>query len=93
MMLGCASCSTACTRSARARRRGSRCSRAWRARLLASSTVVLLFTLYFVIRFGWVGRKIAAGRIGPMPRPPLPMPVLGIAPIGGFVTALARPAR
>lgn len=46
----------------------------------------LAFTLYFAIRFGWVGRKIAAGRIGPIPAPGLPMPILGVAPIGGFVT-------
>jgi fumarate reductase subunit C len=53
---------------------------------LALTTVVLLFTLYFAIRFAWVGRKIGAGRIGPIPRPPLPMLFLGVAPIGGFVT-------
>lgn len=53
---------------------------------LALTTVVLLFTLYFAIRFAWVGRKIGAGRIGPLPKPPLPMPLLGVAPIGGFVT-------
>jgi len=50
---------------------------------LALSTVVLGFTLYFVIRFAWVGRKIAAGRIGPIPKPPLPMPVLGVSPLLG----------
>ena len=48
---------------------------------LALSSAVLGFTLYFVIRFAWVGRKIAAGRIGPIPRPPMPMPVLGVAPL------------
>jgi hypothetical protein len=53
---------------------------------LVLSLVVLGFTLYFVLRFAWVGRKIAAGRIGPIPRPPLPMPLLGVAPIGGFLT-------
>ena len=53
---------------------------------LALSLVVLAFTLYFVFRFGWVGRKIGAGRVGPLPRPPLPLPVLGVAPLGGFVT-------
>jgi hypothetical protein len=53
---------------------------------LALSTLVLAMTLYFVIRWGWVGRKIGAGRVGPIPRPPLPMPLLGVAPIGGFVT-------
>jgi Fumarate reductase subunit C len=50
---------------------------------LVLSTVVLLFTLYFVIRFAWVGRKIAAGRIGPIPRPPMPLPLLGVAPLLG----------
>jgi hypothetical protein len=50
---------------------------------LGLSTAVLLFTMYFVIRFAWVGRKIAAGRIGPIPRPPLPMPILGVAPVAG----------
>jgi fumarate reductase subunit C len=50
---------------------------------LALSTVVLGFTLYFVIRFAWVGRKIAAGRIGPVPRPPVPMPLIGVAPLAG----------
>ncbi len=29
------------------------------------SLVLLGFTLYFAIRWGWVGRKIAAGRVGP----------------------------
>jgi TRAP-type C4-dicarboxylate transport system permease small subunit len=53
---------------------------------MALSVVCLLFTLYFAIRFFWVGRKIAAGRIGPIPGPPLPMPILGVAPIGGAVT-------
>jgi len=53
---------------------------------LALSLLVLGFTLYFVVRFGWVGRKIGAGRIGPLPRPPLPLPVLGLAPLGGFAT-------
>ncbi len=67
---------------------------AWQAWLAAQSAsgltwlhlVCLLFTLYFAIRFGWVGRKIGAGRIGPVPSPPLPMPLLGVAPIGGFFT-------
>ncbi len=48
--------------------------------------VVLVDTLYFAFRFGWVGRKIAAGRIGPIPGPPLPLAILGLAPLGGFVT-------
>lgn len=53
---------------------------------LLASAVVLVFTLFFAVRFGWVGRKIAAGRIGPVPPPPLPLPLLGILPVGGFVT-------
>ena len=67
---------------------------AWKAWLSAQATpgmrtlhlICLAFTLYFVVRFAWVGRKIAAGRIGPVPSPPLPMPLLGVAPIGGFLT-------
>jgi hypothetical protein len=67
---------------------------AWKAWLAAQATpgmrtlhlICLGFTLYFAIRFGWVGRKIGAGRIGPIPRPPAPLPLLGVAPIGGFVT-------
>ncbi len=49
---------------------------------------MLLFTLYFALRFGWVGRKIPAGaKIGPIPlAPPVPMALLGLVPIGGFVT-------
>jgi divalent metal cation (Fe/Co/Zn/Cd) transporter len=65
--------------------------RDWQAALarpgwLTLSVVILLMTLYFAFRFAWVGRKIGAGRIGPVPRPPLPMIILGVAPIGGFVT-------
>jgi fumarate reductase subunit C len=65
--------------------------KAWLAEMaqpgaLTLSFVVLAFTLYFVFRFGWVGRKIGAGRVGPVPRPPLPLPVLGLAPLGGFMT-------
>ena len=67
---------------------------AWKAWLAAQATpgmrtlhlICLGFTLYFAVRFGWVGRKIGAGRIGPIPRPPAPLPALGVAPIGGFVT-------
>ena len=57
--------------------------------MLFVSCLVLVFTLYFALRFGWVGRKIpAGGKIGPMPLAPpgIPMPLLGVAPIGGFVT-------
>lgn len=51
----------------------------------ALNGLCLVFALYFAFRFGWVGRKIAAGRIGPIPKPPLPLPLLGLAPLGGFV--------
>ena len=64
---------------------------AWLASLATGSMralniVCLLFSIYFAFRFGWVGRKIAAGRIGPLPKPPLPLPIIGLAPLGGFVT-------
>jgi hypothetical protein len=67
---------------------------AWKAWLARQGTPLfravhlfcLGFTLYFAIRFAWVGRKIAVGRIGPVPKPPLPLPILGVAPIGGFLT-------
>ncbi|MCP5067679.1 MAG: hypothetical protein GY946_14040 [bacterium] len=49
------------------------------------SLIMLAASVYFAIRFGWVGRKIAAGRIGPIPGPPLPLPLLGVAPLGGMV--------
>ncbi len=57
--------------------------------MLFVNSIVLIFTLYFALRFGWVGRKIAAGgKVGPIPLAPwgIPMPLLGLAPIGGFVT-------
>jgi hypothetical protein len=71
--------------------RGEAAWSAWLASLAggpvrALNILCLLFTIYFAFRFGWVGRKIAAGRIGPVPKPPLPLAVLGIAPLGGFVT-------
>lgn len=71
--------------------RGEEAWKAFLARMaqphnLVLSFVVLGFTLYFALRFAWVGRKIGAGRIGPVPRPPAPLPILGVAPIGGFVT-------
>jgi hypothetical protein len=71
--------------------RGEAAWSAWLASLAggpvrALNVLCLLFTIYFAFRFGWVGRKIAAGRIGPIPKPPLPLAILGIAPLGGFVT-------
>ena len=64
---------------------------AWLAALakppfLVLSLAILGFTIYFAVRFFWVGRKIAKGRIGPIPGPPLPMFALGVLPIGGIVT-------
>lgn len=67
---------------------------AWQAWLARQGTpafrvvhlLCLAFTLYFAIRFAWIGRKLGAGRIGPIPGAPLPLPILGVAPIGGFVT-------
>ena len=53
--------------------------------MLGLNLIVIGFTVFFAIRWGWVGRKIAAGRVGPIPGPPLPLPVLGAAPVGGFV--------
>jgi len=68
---------------------------AWNAYLAAlasplaitTTLIVLGFTLYFAIRWSWVGRKIPAGaKIRGMPiAPPAPMPVHGILPLGGFV--------
>ena len=71
--------------------RGEAAWNAWLASLASGSMralniVCLLFSIYFSFRFGWVGRKIAAGRIGPIPKAPLPLPILGLAPLGGFVT-------
>ncbi len=56
--------------------------------MLLVSAVVLVFTLYFALRFGWVGRKIpAGGKLGPIPLAPgIPMPLVGVATIGGFAT-------
>ncbi len=56
--------------------------------MLLVNSVVLVFTIYFALRFGWVGRKIpAGGKLGPIPMAPgIPMPLLGVLPIGGSVT-------
>jgi fumarate reductase subunit C len=49
--------------------------------LLVFNLVALGFALYFAGRWSWIGRKIAVGRVGPVPRNPLPMPLLGILPL------------
>jgi fumarate reductase subunit C len=69
---------------------------AWRAYLTwlgtppirALSWLSLLFTLYFTARWAWLTRKIAAGRVGPIPRPPFPLFVLFIGTLGAFVVGL-----
>ena len=57
--------------------------------MLFVSGVVLIFTVYFALRFGWIGRKIpAGGKIGRIRLAPaaIPMPLLGLALHGVFVT-------
>ena len=50
--------------------------------------LVLAHTLYFAIRFGWMARKIAAGKVNGIPlAPPLPLSLLGVLPIAGFASA------
>jgi hypothetical protein len=49
--------------------------------MLLLDLVVLAFALYFVARWSWIGRKIAVGRIGPIPPNPLPMSLLGAGPL------------
>jgi fumarate reductase subunit C len=69
---------------------------AWRAYLAwlgtppirALSWISLLFTLYFTVRWAWLTRKIAAGRVGPIPRPPLPLFVLFLGTLGAFFVGL-----
>jgi hypothetical protein len=55
--------------------------------MLLVNSIVLAFTIYFALRFGWVGRKIpAGGKLGPIPMAPgVPMPLLGTAPIAASV--------
>jgi len=48
----------------------------------------LLFTLYFTVRWAWLTRKIAAGRVGPIPRPPLPLFMLFLGTLSAFVVGL-----
>lgn len=52
------------------------------------SWISLLFTAYFTIRWAWLTRKIAAGRVGPIPRPPLPMFLLFLGTLGAFFVGL-----
>jgi fumarate reductase subunit C len=50
--------------------------------------VCLLFTVYFTIRWAWLTRKIAAGRVGPIPGPPLPLFLLFLGTLGAFFLGL-----
>jgi fumarate reductase subunit C len=69
---------------------------AWRAYLAwlgtpairALSWACLLFTLYFTTRWAWLTRKIAAGRVGPIPRPPFPLFVLFLGTFSAFLVGL-----
>lgn len=69
---------------------------AWRAYLAWLGTppirtlswLSLLFTAYFTIRWAWLTRKIAAGRVGPIPRPPLPLFMLFLGTLSAFFVGL-----
>ncbi len=53
---------------------------------LVLTLIVLAFTLYFAVRFGWVGRKVAAARLMGFPvAPPAPLFVHGVLLPSGFV--------
>ena len=52
------------------------------------SLLVLGFTLYFMIRWAWLSRKIGAGRVGPIPGPGLPLPVLFLGLLVAFTARL-----
>ena len=54
----------------------------------ALSWVSLLFTLYFTVRWAWLTRKIAAGRVGPIPGPKLPLFVLFLGTFSAFFVGL-----
>ncbi len=68
---------------------------AWRAYLdalgsplaLLTTLVVLANAVYFALRFGWVGRKIAGARLAGIPvAPPGPLELHGVMLPMGFVT-------
>jgi fumarate reductase subunit C len=46
--------------------------------------ICFFFTLFFTVRWAWLTRKIAAGRVGPIPRPPLPMFLLFLGTLSAF---------
>jgi fumarate reductase subunit C len=53
---------------------------------LLLTLIVLANTIYFALRFGWVGRKIAGARLMGIPvAPPAPLAVHGAMVCGGFV--------
>ena len=56
---------------------------------LVLNLAVFGFSLYFAVRWLWIGRKIVVGRVGPVPGPPLPMAVLGLGGVAlSFATLL-----
>jgi fumarate reductase subunit C len=68
---------------------------AWRSYLAAlaspgallATALISLHTLFFAIRFGWMARKIAAGKVKGVPlAPPLPLSLLGVVPISAFAS-------
>ncbi|MCE2390364.1 MAG: hypothetical protein J4G09_02660 [Proteobacteria bacterium] len=54
--------------------------------VLALSLAVFGFSVYFTLRWMWIGRKIMVGRVGPVPGPPIPMAGLGL---GGIALCFA----
>jgi fumarate reductase subunit C len=63
---------------------------AWLGRppIRALCWLTLLFTLYFTVRWAWLSRKIAAGRVGPIPGPRVPLFVIFLGTLGAFAVGL-----
>jgi len=73
--------------------RGKEAWRAWlvwlgQPQIRMLSWICLLFTAYFTVRWAWLTRKIAAGRVGPIPGPPLPLFLLFLGTLGAFFVGL-----